>query len=237
MNFGEKLKQLRNDKNWTQPQAAEAIGIEQSYLSKLENDKSIPSAEIFQSILTAFRIDAGEMLEGLDIQLVQQQLKQIPEVANYLNNRALLRTHNIRKWLYASAVACILGLTLIVAGTTGLIFSAAVYEYRSRGVIPEGQPLDFFERHMAGDLSDDQIAFISYQRQQLEPDVKLLKNYRGDSFIVRVDGGSRIYGFRPIANLPAYKAVGNRYLILLGLLLSFSGLFGFIVEWRLRKIQ
>ena len=47
MNFGEKLKQIRTQKNLTQPQMAEAIGIEQSYLSKLENDKSIPSAEMF----------------------------------------------------------------------------------------------------------------------------------------------------------------------------------------------
>lgn len=32
MNFGEKLKQIRTQKNLTQPQMAEAIGIEQSYL-------------------------------------------------------------------------------------------------------------------------------------------------------------------------------------------------------------
>jgi len=43
MNFGERIKQLRTERNMTQPQLAEAIGIEQSYLSKLENDKSVPS--------------------------------------------------------------------------------------------------------------------------------------------------------------------------------------------------
>ncbi len=40
MRFGEKLKELRNEKEWTQPEMAEAIGIEQSYWSKLENGKS-----------------------------------------------------------------------------------------------------------------------------------------------------------------------------------------------------
>src|SRR5688572_18022983 len=39
VNFGEKVKQLRAERNLTQPQLAQAIGIEQSYLSKLENDK------------------------------------------------------------------------------------------------------------------------------------------------------------------------------------------------------
>ena len=59
MNFGEKVKQLRTERNLTQPQLAQAIGIEQSYLSKLENDKSVPSADIFQAILKAFGIDVA----------------------------------------------------------------------------------------------------------------------------------------------------------------------------------
>ncbi|MDQ2077737.1 helix-turn-helix domain-containing protein [Marinimicrobium sp. ABcell2] len=41
MTLGERLRQLRTEKSWTQPQAAETIGIEQSYLSKLENDNVV----------------------------------------------------------------------------------------------------------------------------------------------------------------------------------------------------
>ena len=40
MTFGEKLRRLRNDKVHTQPELAELMGIEQSYLSKLQNDSS-----------------------------------------------------------------------------------------------------------------------------------------------------------------------------------------------------
>ena len=36
MKFGEYLKSQRDARGWTQPMAAEKIGIEQSYLSKLE---------------------------------------------------------------------------------------------------------------------------------------------------------------------------------------------------------
>ena len=46
MNFGDKIRQLRKDKNFTQPELAEAMGIEQSYLSKLENGKSLPSNDV-----------------------------------------------------------------------------------------------------------------------------------------------------------------------------------------------
>ena len=69
MNFGDRIKQLRTQKNLTQPQLAQAIGIEQSYLSKLENDKSVPGADIFQSILRAFNMDVASFLEGVDDKL------------------------------------------------------------------------------------------------------------------------------------------------------------------------
>ncbi len=39
MKFGEKLNELRNEKEMTQPDMVEAIGIEQSYLSKLEHEE------------------------------------------------------------------------------------------------------------------------------------------------------------------------------------------------------
>jgi transcriptional regulator with XRE-family HTH domain len=66
VNFGEKVRQLRAERNLTQPQLAQLIGIEQSYLSKLENDKSIPSADIFQAIQLALSIDVATFLEGVD---------------------------------------------------------------------------------------------------------------------------------------------------------------------------
>ena len=89
MNFGEKVRQLRAERNLTQPQLAQLVGIEQSYLSKLENDKSVPSADIFQSILKAFSIDVGTFLEAVDEKQVYRDLRQVPEVSNHLNARVI----------------------------------------------------------------------------------------------------------------------------------------------------
>ncbi len=130
MNFGDRIKQLRTQKNLTQPQLAQAIGIEQSYLSKLENDKSIPGADIFQSILRAFNIDVATFLEGVDDNIVHRELRQVPEVANHLNSQGALRIHNVKKWLFGSAIAGVLGLTLYAAGYKQLLFYDWQYTYR-----------------------------------------------------------------------------------------------------------
>jgi transcriptional regulator with XRE-family HTH domain len=66
MTLGEQLKKLRADKGVSQPELAELAGIEQSYLSKLENDKSLPSNEVFRKLLNAFSLSVVQLLEPFD---------------------------------------------------------------------------------------------------------------------------------------------------------------------------
>jgi transcriptional regulator with XRE-family HTH domain len=54
MTLGTKLIRLRTEHNLSQPELSQKMGIEPSYLSTLENDKSVPSNEIFNNILQAF---------------------------------------------------------------------------------------------------------------------------------------------------------------------------------------
>ncbi|RYY73830.1 MAG: XRE family transcriptional regulator [Gammaproteobacteria bacterium] len=248
MNIGEKIKQLRTDKNLTQPQLAEAIGIEQSYLSKLENDKSIPSADIFQAILKALSINAANFLEGIDEKIIHKDLRHIPEVANYLNAGAAFRIHNIKKWLFGSAAACVIGLTLIVAGYSSLIFNSIQYEYISDGILLEGEPWDFissWERYEAKDSctynvsdecqkkSEERAAKDKVMRARIRLDTLMTTSYQGKHIYKNVEGGFRVYEFKGDRNI---HHAGNRYLMLLGTLIAFAGLFGFFVEFRLRKI-
>lgn len=91
MHFGEKIRSLRKDRKWNQPEFAEAIGIEQSYLSKIENGKSIPSAEIFQMMLQQLDLSIGQLLEDVDPAIIHRQLRQIPEVNAYLLKKEGMR--------------------------------------------------------------------------------------------------------------------------------------------------
>lgn len=243
MNFGDRLKQLRTQKNLTQPQLAQAIGIEQSYLSKLENDKSVPGADIFQSILRALQIDVASFLDGVDETIVHRELRQVPEVANHLNSQSALRVHNVKKWLYGSALAGILGLTLLVAGYKELLLSNSQFTYASVGVIHPDEPTDIFSgintwlgsKMRTGEI--DQAEFEKRRadilsRERIE--FKTLREHRGDAFIEKVAGGSRIFELR---NNSYEVQPGNRAMMLVGLLLTFTSLFGFIVEWRLRQLK
>ena len=244
MNVGERIRQLRTERNLTQPQLAQAIGIEQSYLSKLENDKSVPSADIFQAILKGFALDAATFLQGIDERIVHRELRQIPEVASHINSGVEERIHSIRKWLFGSAAACVLGLSLVIAGYRGLLFSNQQYWYFSPGVILAGEPSNIFStysdflrrRNWANEITD-----VEQNRLESESNMKRIRmgsllsdTYRGEEFEMPVDGGRRNYQLRKVAD---HERVQNRYLTLFGLLLTFGGLFGFFVEARMRSVR
>ena len=66
MKFGDYLKERREEKAWTQPEAAARAGIEQSYLSKLETGKSYPSEEVYGRLVETFEIDTGDLSGRVD---------------------------------------------------------------------------------------------------------------------------------------------------------------------------
>jgi transcriptional regulator with XRE-family HTH domain len=245
MNFGDRLKQLRTQKNLTQPQLAQAIGIEQSYLSKLENDKSVPGADIFQAILRALKMDVASFLEGVDDNIVHRELRQVPEVANHLNSRFALRIHSVKRWLYCSAVAGALGLTFVAAGYMQLLFSDSLYTYESKGVVHPNEPPDIFHNPhgwlqatiVARDHKERDAEYSKRSAEimsRIKLDIIPLRENRGDTFIEQVAGGTRIYTLKSTFVQPRAE---NRYLMLAGLLLAFASLFGFLVEARLRQLK
>ncbi|MBE0358596.1 helix-turn-helix domain-containing protein [Pseudoalteromonas aliena] len=54
--LGMELKRLRANKKWTQAFAAKEIGIQQSYLSKLENGQSIPSPDVIEKLNVCYHV-------------------------------------------------------------------------------------------------------------------------------------------------------------------------------------
>ena len=243
MNFGEKLKQIRTERNMTQPQFADAIGIEQSYLSKLENDKSSPSAEMFQTILQKLSINAQEFLKDIDHAILNNGMRQIPEVAQYLNLTQKMEIHHIKRWLYSSAAACVIGATLIVAGGMNWVFPNKMYNYTSYGVLMDGEPSDLLSAHgnyIMNSKENETLSFdeklikiAEFKTKRIREQTLILNEYRGKQFEQSVENGKRIY--LKDGDDVIIQRKENNFLMLLGTLMCFAGLFGFILEARLRK--
>jgi transcriptional regulator with XRE-family HTH domain len=244
MNFGDKLKQIRTQKNMTQPQMAEAIGIEQSYLSKLENDKSVPSADMFQAILRSLDMDPKEFLKDIDRKILQTSLKQIPEVAAYLNTSMIVKTHNVKQWLFGSAFSCILGFAFLLGANEGVFFSNNLYKYDSPGVFLKNEAEDVFDQFekilnmkfsakiITSEEASRQLAEFNEKRKR--PLVVEKNRDLGTVFYEDVEGGRRKFDRVQVTYVRSFE---NRVLQFIGGLFIFAGILGFFMEWRLRKLQ
>jgi transcriptional regulator with XRE-family HTH domain len=194
MNFGEKLKQLRHEQSWTQPDAAEAIGIEQSYLSKLENDKSQPSSEVFQQVLTAFKINVEDILVDLSPK-AQRQLKSISEVSAYYAEIQKNTLINYRRWLIASFSLFSLGVLLFSAGFFKVIADDILYKYESFGVTKEGESINLFDNYTSLIQVLPSSEFKALKKDILlreDPIVFHTYKFRGEQFVEDVPGGKRL---------------------------------------------
>lgn len=68
MPFHENLRTLRLARGLTQPALAEKAGIEQSYLSKLENGRSRPSEEVLARLAQALEVKAEALQNGDEVE-------------------------------------------------------------------------------------------------------------------------------------------------------------------------
>ena len=66
MSFNENLRTLRLARGLTQPILAEQAGIEQSYLSKLENGRSRPSEEVLGRLAQALEVKPETLIQNGD---------------------------------------------------------------------------------------------------------------------------------------------------------------------------
>ena len=238
MTLGEQLKGLRNERGMSQPELAAAAGIEQSYLSKLENDKSLPSNDIFRNLLQALEVSLGQFMRGFAAGDVPGACRQIPDVEQWLNRQQQTVAQRQRRYLYACSALIVVALTLFYTGAAGKLFGEQRYHYRSDGVVLAGEPKNVFdiwsrlidpraedadERHQAKQLEmfrrSDRAFYLSYE-------------HRGPSFEATVPGGRRFY--RLIEDKQVPRPI-NAWLQIVGVLLLSAGVMGFVIERRLFK--
>ena len=244
MNFGERLKQLRTDKGLTQPQFAQAAGIEQSYLSKLENDKSVPSADMFSTILAGLGVDEATFLSEVDRDVLATTLRHIPAVTQFTASAAAVQVNHTKRWLYGSAAAWILGFAMMLAANDGIFFSNKLYKYTSPGVLRAGEAENIFQnykeiltlRMLAQTITHADMAkqLEAFQSNRVRPVTVEWPASRGTVYTEQVENGRRRFD---LVDTTHTQAPGNRILQFLGAIVILCGFVGLFIEWRLRRLK
>mgnify|MGYP000072136499 CR=1 FL=1 len=192
----EKIKQLRNSANLTQPELAQAAGIEQSYLSKLENDKGSPSFEVISKLAAALSIDTMSLIESLDENYIKENLAHIPEIAAKATEIRIAKQNKEQRRYIQAAFMIVFGIAAVLLGGSKAVFSTSTYEYYSFGVLKEGEPLEqFTARHLAviGETHNEREARLIGNRARIDEIHLIIPDYLGEQFVQNVADGRRIY--------------------------------------------
>ncbi|MBL4790002.1 MAG: helix-turn-helix transcriptional regulator [Kordiimonadaceae bacterium] len=224
MNFGHYIKTEREQRGWTQPEAAIKADIEQSYLSKLESGKRYPSEEVFEKLVKVYQINIGH----LDHKIFAADLEKLRDISSI---RSLLlgrhrRDHKLRRSWFA------LGLLMLMAGSSFAFFQLAqdpsverTRIYESYGVIPKDADQKEYRRAFFHGTSKEIYA-------RLDLDIVQAKDTRGDGFYTKVEGGTRYYN--SAWSVRQESSNRNLFLLTLGSMLMVGGIACFVVgrHWR-----
>jgi len=235
MKLGEKIKKLRNEAGLTQRELAEKIQIEQSYLSKLENEKGSPSFEVIEKIALAFDLSAMNLIESLDLTYIQQQLKHIPEIAVKTAEIRRLKQTKIKRFYIRRAAMSVLGVAMYFAGNRALFISNNVYEYYSAGVIAKGEPLERFSKNRILIINENRIEFdqrTKENRARLDEIYLIKSSYSGENFVQNYGAQRRYFDLRSSKHT-IHKA--NKMHELLGILFFLSGWFSMFFVYRFER--
>lgn len=207
MNFGAYLKIQREDRGWTQPVAAEKIGIEQSYLSKLELGKATPSEEMFERIITAYEINTTAMARDVDLSDLER-LREIGAVRDMVRRIEGKTSRTRRSWLLAGMIMVALGGAILSFVITERRYGDTEWAYVSKGIILEGESDFVFAdinlkspkmNPVAAECPEDAlctqpVTFVEDPiMKRVHPQYLFIGQYRGAYFAMDVEGGRRVF--------------------------------------------
>lgn len=85
MSIGEKVKYLRKSQNMSQDELAKNLKINRNYLSRIETDKSEPTASIIRNISNLFGISVSSLLDLESAgPIYEEKIKYVVENCKYL---------------------------------------------------------------------------------------------------------------------------------------------------------
>lgn len=234
MTLGETIKLLRNELGLTQPELAEKAGIEQSYLSKLENDKGTPSFDIINRIAQALNLNGMGLIHKLSHSYIEENLSHLPEVVADYESVKQKRDARMTGQLLVAATVLLAGMAIFLAGQKALLDSNERFFYESDGVVLPGEHHDHLARSPIDDIGETDEEFerrLLANRGRFDRIYFTSDRNMGTHFMQELpDGKRRYFGLVGQARVPGTL---NRMAEILGILCMVAGLLtGAWAIWR-----
>ena len=115
MNIGNYIARKRREKNLTQEQLAEQLGVSNKTISKWENGKCVPGYNVIEPLCQALSITLSELMDGEDAAEGSVRVYDDEQILDLLR-----RTQELEK-----QKGILYGLILIVLGISSSAFSAS----------------------------------------------------------------------------------------------------------------
>ncbi len=168
----------------------------------------------------------------------RNQLRQIPDIADHFNRQKQLLIGNRRRWLFVSALLLSFGIALIYAGNVHLFFSDVVYQYKSHGVVLDGESKEIF-RNAQQSVSraaarETEIEFLDSINARLDEVYLRDSEFHGSIFNVEVDGGSRTYYIDGKTEVDPWQ---SKLVVFVGVVMALFGSIGILLERKLSRYQ
>lgn len=234
MQFGEYIRRRRLELGWTQPDAAARAGIEQSYLSKLEGGKAIPSAEVYRRLVDAFGLATEDMV-GVLSPAELDRLRPVEPLQAVRRSGARRARAISHRWLLAGLASLVLGGGLVSLAEIGGGDPVRQFTYQSTGVIRPGESLDVFAA--LDDEPDpeaaDHAGRISRRDaliRRVDDQTRSLAVLKGPAFIESAPGGKRIW--RLVGSSEVAAPARYRWAAVPGWALLLGALGCFFISWR-----
>tara|TARA_R110000782_G_scaffold204101_1_gene292613 strand:- start:1639 stop:2358 length:720 start_codon:yes stop_codon:yes gene_type:complete len=225
MTLGEKLRDIRAQRGLTQPELAERSGVEQSYISKLENNLSIPSSDKLHQILNALDTSVEDIVADIE-EFAEDSLTHVSEISTSLRDHKRNLARTARRIVIQVSFTIALGAGLILAGATSTLYDTTYYQYRSLGIVLVGESKEIFENPadtIPSTASDREIQALKDQiTERISQDYLTVQEYRGRVFNIPVEGGSRTYFLRDKTTVSRWQ---NQAAMWIGVTLFVFGIF------------
>lgn len=124
--IGQFLKELRKEKDITQAQLAEILGVTNRSVSRWENGVNMPDLDLIIQIAEFYSLEVGEILDGerKNDNMDKKTEETILKVADYSNQEKMIFTKRMHYIFIAGVIAFILYMFLEIKG----LADAGIYE-------------------------------------------------------------------------------------------------------------